>query len=1202
MAVVWSNSFDGPDGAAITVATSADHGDALSSVAGPAFYSDAWSATGAASASLGNSETATIEVQLPEPETGGWSLRAYLLIPAGGYTTCGIFAPLGLWSLDDEFDEYLLGSEDVSAHAGHLVGQPIRVEISVVSGTATFRVWWVDPYSDGTPDHEHAESAFGWETLDRLQVNGGGFGTPPVHVDELALAEGEWIGPVPDPSGPISATASLPLSGSAAITRHASLSATGTLALSREATVTREGRFTASASLPLSAPPVQIASHWRPSFPPLLTVEAQLGDAWVDITEDVLTREELVIRRGRADEAARADPVSMSLLLNNRHGRYSPRNPYSPHYGRIGRNTPVRARVGPMPEPGLVRMVDTFDRTAVDGWGTADTGQTWTEVPDLPTNRVYVSNGAGHMELYSINAFPGMRTVEPLPMDIDATWEFRLSTLPVGQLAAAIYPAVEFRRHTRDGVSRALRAAVGVRTPTGTPDGRAHLTGHVYALDQGSGYLVTSDDAIAPGVTYAPGEWVRVRLLAQGPSVRIKVWPSGEPEPRVWLTQGWVEDFDSPGAVEFQTYTDGVRTATPTPITVSFRDISFRDPTPKATTVRFTGEVSSWPSRWDLSDSDVTVPLQASGIGRRLGQGAKPLRSTLRRSLPHFRPLAYWPLEDGADTRLASEAMGSAVALRTTGLDYAEVDTLVSSDPLPKVGPGAHIQSGQIPAIATGSWEVDLFFRLEKPPETTTEQTLLDFYSTTLRTVVTIRAFPTDDRPVLTLYTYDLDGTVLAYNSIYIDQTAPRAFGQWARLLVMAETGSPICTTWASIVDLEETYRTTSHTYTYLAGVGAPSHVDTTFGAELGDLAIGHLAVWGARQDTAYRYAANGYAGQTTAARLARLAVGEDVPILVSGDAATRLGAEGRGTLLDLVGEAMDADLGAPGEPREELGLSYRARSSLYNQDPVLTLDYASGHISDPMEPQDDDQAVRNDVEVKRDRGASARVVDETGPLGVNTVGRYDESVTLSLATDTQAADQAGWRLHLGTVDELRWPTIRVNLGNPRVREHIDQILALDAGDRVRILNPPHWTQEKDLDLIVQGYEERINAFVWELELTCTPASPWAVARIANGSVVPPDAPMRADTAGSELAFAVDAEETHLAVATTTGPTWTTDPADLPFDLMVGGEIVRVTQVIGDGSTGFPQSLICERSINGITKPHAAGTPVRLAYPAVTAL
>ena len=43
--------------------------------------------------------------------------------------------------------------------------------------------------------------------------------------------------------------------------------------------------------------------------------------------------------------------------------------------------------------------------------------------------------------------------------------------------------------------------------------------------------------------------------------------------------------------------------------------------------VRAVGEVSSWPSTWDLSGSDVWVPVTASGILRRLGQGASPLQS-----------------------------------------------------------------------------------------------------------------------------------------------------------------------------------------------------------------------------------------------------------------------------------------------------------------------------------------------------------------------------------------------------------------------------------------------------------------------------------------------------------------------------------------------------------------------------------------------
>ncbi len=65
-----------------------------------------------------------------------------------------------------------------------------------------------------------------------------------------------------------------------------------------------------------------------------------------------------------------------------------------------------------------------------------------------------------------------------------------------------------------------------------------------------------------------------------------------------------------------------------------------------------------------------------------------------------------------------------------------------------------------------------------------------------------------------------------------------------------------------------------------------------------------------------------------------------------------------------------------------------------------------------------------------RSGGSSGRAVAETGPLSVlpppDGVGIYDESVTLSLATDDQPERIAQWRVHLGTWDEARYPTITV--------------------------------------------------------------------------------------------------------------------------------------------------------------------------------
>lgn len=79
--------------------------------------------------------------------------------------------------------------------------------------------------------------------------------------------------------------------------------------------------------------------------PVRVLVELLIAGQWVDITGDVYTREDIQISRGRADEGSEVDPGTCSLLLNNRGGTYSPRNPRSPYFGLLGRNTPIRVSV-----------------------------------------------------------------------------------------------------------------------------------------------------------------------------------------------------------------------------------------------------------------------------------------------------------------------------------------------------------------------------------------------------------------------------------------------------------------------------------------------------------------------------------------------------------------------------------------------------------------------------------------------------------------------------------------------------------------------------------------------------------------------------------------------------------------------------------------------------------------------------------------
>jgi hypothetical protein len=79
-----------------------------------------------------------------------------------------------------------------------------------------------------------------------------------------------------------------------------------------------------------------------PEFLPEPTVSIQLSNGtWLDVSDDVRYQARIVIRRGRSSRDKRTRAASCNFQLDNRNGKYSPRNPLSPLYGLINRNTPV---------------------------------------------------------------------------------------------------------------------------------------------------------------------------------------------------------------------------------------------------------------------------------------------------------------------------------------------------------------------------------------------------------------------------------------------------------------------------------------------------------------------------------------------------------------------------------------------------------------------------------------------------------------------------------------------------------------------------------------------------------------------------------------------------------------------------------------------------------------------------------------------
>lgn len=80
-----------------------------------------------------------------------------------------------------------------------------------------------------------------------------------------------------------------------------------------------------------------------------IDVEILIDGSWVSICDDTLGRDRIRITRGRQDWASRVEYSRADITLKNAQGRYSPRNPQSPYYGKLGRNTPLRVTVDGRP-------------------------------------------------------------------------------------------------------------------------------------------------------------------------------------------------------------------------------------------------------------------------------------------------------------------------------------------------------------------------------------------------------------------------------------------------------------------------------------------------------------------------------------------------------------------------------------------------------------------------------------------------------------------------------------------------------------------------------------------------------------------------------------------------------------------------------------------------------------------------------------
>ncbi|GAA2543631.1 hypothetical protein [Pseudonocardia hydrocarbonoxydans] len=626
------------------------------------------------------------------------------------------------------------------------------------------------------------------------------------------------------------------------------------------------------------------------------------------------------------------------------------------------------------------------------------------------------------------------------------------------------------------------------------------------------------------------------------------------------------------------------------------------DPGDGAYRVVFQGGAVGFTPSWNLAGTDATVTLEAAGTLRRLLQGNTPVISPIRRALlERSDVVAYWPCEDGPEaTVLASGLAGGNPMTYSGAPDLASSDAFLASAPLPLLKGSTF--TGSVPNHP-GSGAVQVRALVEFP--TTAQATagvlvpLLRVYTTgtAARWDLYYEISPTSGNGLISGTVYDRFGTVLADTvGVGYNLNIPPLARRWS--LEMVQSGGNINWRFSTITADSAAAGYTNGPVVTGATVGTVVAVQINPDGILDDVTVGHISVQNAQTSLFDDLAElNAYIGEVTFVRYRRVCAENGIPELVLGDSTSfnqptdRMGPQTVAPVLALLRETESVDQGVLFDG-VSAGLRFHSRRYIENRAVVLTVSAGDARLASPFGPTDDDQRTRNRVEAKRAGGSSVVLEDATGPLGVQTIGLYDDSIDVNVQGDEALPLYAGWLLAKGTVEGYRYPTLTVDLlATPDLAA---AWLALLPGDRIDVTGldqvlPGH--PEGTLSLLVEGISNEITATTWTGTARCSPYDTWRVGVVATDTGDTGAYVARADTDGCVLAAAAPAGSTSISITTTSGPLWTTTADDMPYDLEIAGRRVTVTACSDPTS---PQTMTIAPSPTALP----TGAPVRLWQPA----
>lgn len=927
----------------------------------------------------------------------------------------------------------------------------------------------------------------------------------------------------------------------------------------------------------------------------------------VDLASRIRGNDAVRITRGLTDQQSATSPVSGVLTLNNRDGLFTDDNPASPLFGLFGLNTQVRVGIktnGTWDEH--VRMADnalgaanypyTADKASLDITGDIDVRIEFT--PDYTRNRSF--------PLITKYLSVGNQRSWGLFWNSDGQPSFWHS--PDGTLASGLSNLAGVTLPERTGRT-ALRVTLDVNNGAAGHDYKWYLSDSI----DGTWTLISSGTVAGTTSIFSGTAELEIGVGNTGSGIfsGYYTFPGKIHAAQVYsgIAGTLVADFRPAGkTLEATSWTDTC--ASPNTWLVSGDSIRMA-----SDRIRVAGELTSVPDDWDSTGRDVYTPCTLAGI---LGRYASN-KATLGSAIYRFRRnkagmVGYWPCEDATGSTTIASGLPGGQAGSFASCTFGAVTGLDGSTGAITMTSAPNVSSIRMRTILPSTVDQGdacyaFYFNLATlPPAETVFATIYSMGGTASRWTFSI----SDVGFIFTAYSST--GSVLDTGSTTFGAGAS-PLDQWIGMsLELTQEGGNVRwnTSWHAVgTETFYTHFIGGDTYAGVTGqffeidFGTP---DAAFaGAQIAHVQLANTDVRFSSVATAG--ASKGWTGETVLARLARLADEENLPFEYLGnpDLSPIMGPQTADTLFNNFVAAATVDAGILGESRDRVGALYVARDFLGNR-AQLTYEYDAAHLADVPRPTRDTRNVVNDFTASRPSGSSARY-EVTDPLLLNVsdppdgVGRFERTGAFSVASDDQLPGMAQLQTVTGSWPERRIPNLAVELHRSEIFSDVTLLadtIAWDFGRPVLITNlddapmPPG-----DKNMILFGYTETFDGFLWSIVGNTVPAGPYQVPILGDLSVREDPRLDATDMLHTTTHLAIDTDDTSIVWKTDKSyPTkvWvdsTNYPDDIgggeTLDVKLSGEQITVSSITAPTSSAAIDAGTFENADGGVAGWSASG-------------